>query len=620
MRYIVNLAIILSLLIPLCLPYPVQAATATLSVTGESGYISGWSSYPNGAGNYTNLNSDDDDTSYAYFNGSGGNAERAWTVTSLSGASSINSVTIYYKVKLTYHARVFVRIGGVNYYDTGTFGTSGEYILKSVTWATSPATGLAWTQSEINSTYFGYSQSYSGGVMASEGYVTYYYVVADYILAVPTVTTSATDTPTYSGSSHNCTLNGSVTNDGGTSVTERGFVYGTTSNSTNPGNIVPPATYTSNWTEGSSSFGTGSISHNIGGLVAGITYYVRAFAKNPTGYGYGDEVSFTTLTNPAITSVAATLVTSTTARLNALLTSDGNQACDVRFSYGVASHSGNCTAGGTGTACGGSAYNTTTAWVSDAYVTGNTPYVDISGLTIGTTYYFCAQAQNDVTCTCGGELSFTTSTGVNEPTSLNGIASPTSISLLWNKGTGSTNTLVRRKTGSYPSSTSDGTQVYLGTMNSYKDTGLTSGTTYYYVAWGNSGAYYSTSNTTLMVTTLASSAAGDDMPTVTTPDAWFQSPDYTNMSNFPLYSIMNFAFDAFEVPKSTGWYVAALIFAVACGILFYSAWENSNLFLSILIVGAVIVFESMLKLVPLWNILPFAIIAIAGIFVGERRG
>lgn len=43
--------------------------------------------------------------------------------------------------------------------------------------------------------------------------------------------------------------------------------------------------------------------------------------------------------------------------------------------------------------------------------------------------------------------------------------------------------MVRRKTGSYPTSPSDGTQVYYDTGTSYNDTGLTAGTTYYYSAW-----------------------------------------------------------------------------------------------------------------------------------------
>ncbi|RJR27411.1 MAG: DUF1566 domain-containing protein [Desulfobacteraceae bacterium] len=43
--------------------------------------------------------------------------------------------------------------------------------------------------------------------------------------------------------------------------------------------------------------------------------------------------------------------------------------------------------------------------------------------------------------------------------------------------------LIRRKTGSYPTGTSDGTEIYRGTGTSKSDTGLANGTTYYYKAF-----------------------------------------------------------------------------------------------------------------------------------------
>jgi hypothetical protein len=41
---------------------------------------------------------------------------------------------------------------------------------------------------------------------------------------------------------------------------------------------------------------TGHFYNDIGGLVPSTTYYLRAFATNSVGTGYGDEVSFTTIT------------------------------------------------------------------------------------------------------------------------------------------------------------------------------------------------------------------------------------------------------------------------------------------------------------------------------------
>jgi len=48
-------------------------------------------------------------------------------------------------------------------------------------------------------------------------------------------------------------------------------------------------------------------------------------------------------------------------------------------------------------------------------------------------------------------------------------------------------TMVRRATDTYPATSSDGTQVYLGTNTIYTDNGLTPGTSYYYTIWVNDG-------------------------------------------------------------------------------------------------------------------------------------
>jgi len=52
-----------------------------------------------------------------------------------------------------------------------------------------------------------------------------------------------------------------------------------------------------------------------------------------------------------------------------------------------------------------------------------------------------------------------------------------------------------RKTGSYPSSRSDGTQVYFDAGASFSNTSLASGTTYYYSAWSEVTGSQQWSNT-----------------------------------------------------------------------------------------------------------------------------
>ncbi len=95
---------------------------------------------------------------------------------------------------------------------------------------------------------------------------------------LPSVTTIAvTDVGKF-----RATVSGSVTSDGGESVTQRGFVYGTSSNPT-----------TSN-TVATSGSGTGDYTILLSNLQAGTTYYVRAFAVNSKGTAYGNQLTFNT--------------------------------------------------------------------------------------------------------------------------------------------------------------------------------------------------------------------------------------------------------------------------------------------------------------------------------------
>jgi len=81
------------------------------------------------------------------------------------------------------------------------------------------------------------------------------------------------------------TFNGTILNVGDPAYTQRGFVYGTTSN---------PFYYEDNHI-GATGIGiSGTYSVNVSGLKAGTTYYVRAYAYNQSPWDaiYGDEISF----------------------------------------------------------------------------------------------------------------------------------------------------------------------------------------------------------------------------------------------------------------------------------------------------------------------------------------
>ncbi|KAF0200175.1 MAG: FG-GAP repeat-containing, partial [Bacteroidetes bacterium] len=99
----------------------------------------------------------------------------------------------------------------------------------------------------------------------------------------PTVTTAAITAFT----TNTATMGGNVTAEGSASVTSRGVVYSATDNT--------PELGESGVLADANGSGPGSFSESIGGLTAGLTYYVRAYATSSAGTGYGTTLSFTTI-------------------------------------------------------------------------------------------------------------------------------------------------------------------------------------------------------------------------------------------------------------------------------------------------------------------------------------
>jgi uncharacterized protein (TIGR02145 family) len=95
---------------------------------------------------------------------------------------------------------------------------------------------------------------------------------------VPAVTT--TDVTAITTTTAEC--GGNVTSDGGETVTARGICWSLNSTPTLSDNVTTNGT------------GTGSFTSSISGLEAETQYYVRAYATNSVGTGYGTARSFTT--------------------------------------------------------------------------------------------------------------------------------------------------------------------------------------------------------------------------------------------------------------------------------------------------------------------------------------
>ena len=78
---------------------------------------------------------------------------------------------------------------------------------------------------------------------------------------------------------------GVVTSDAGGEIIERGVCWGTQSNPTVSGNHVVAGT------------GLGTFNCMITGLTPNTSYHVRAYAINSVGIGYGEDLSFTTVSH-----------------------------------------------------------------------------------------------------------------------------------------------------------------------------------------------------------------------------------------------------------------------------------------------------------------------------------
>ncbi len=155
---------------------------------------------------------------------------------------------------------------------------------------------------------------------------------------------------------------------------------------------------------GGTDVGAGSsaqpFSQVLTGLAPNTTYYFCAIATNAAGTTTGTTLSFTTPTGPTVTTTAATQVTGTGATINGSANPLGAQTTGW-FRYATVSP-GSCndTFGTRAPSTGGTDVGTGTSAVTYSQA--------LTGLTPGTTYYFCALGQNTNGLSTGALLSFFT--------------------------------------------------------------------------------------------------------------------------------------------------------------------------------------------------------------------
>jgi hypothetical protein len=211
--------------------------------------------------------------------------------------------------------------------------------------------------------------SYSGNItnVSSTDMITNLVTVTGIGANLPAVTTQAATAQTTTGA----TLNGTVTANNGSAITDRGFYY-----KTSPG-VTTSATQLS---EGGTT--VAAYSKALTGLSVNTIYYYRAYAMNAIGTNLDsslDETNFYTLANPP---AAPTISSPTTSSLNvAIGGSDGNPTTTT---YAIQETTSGKYVQADGSLNTTAVFQTTASWGTKT----------VTGLGSGTIYTFQAAALN----------------------------------------------------------------------------------------------------------------------------------------------------------------------------------------------------------------------------------
>ncbi|MCQ2095050.1 MAG: fibronectin type III domain-containing protein [Bacteroidaceae bacterium] len=308
----------------------------------------------------------------------------------------------------------------------------------------------------------------------------------------PTVSTVAAGSITGTSA----TLNGNVTDFGGTNLNGYGFKWGTTDN--------PDTDLTAN-------LSGSSLTATLSGLSLGTTYYYRAYANNGTGTGWGDVLSFTTLNVPTLADGTATDVKLSEATLSGSYTSDGGgTVTSYGFEYGTTTSYGNSKS----VAVGGTSFSAT-----------------LTELQRNTTYYWRSFAENEAGKGYGAGSTFLTD--AENPTVTTGAASNITTGGATLSGTltddgGAAITSAAFEYGPTAEYGSTATATINGNAFSATLSGLAKGTTYYYrvkatnnrdkTGYGEQGSFTTISAVVPTVTVQASLSRTSLIVTVTVTD------------------------------------------------------------------------------------------------------
>jgi len=200
---------------------------------------------------------------------------------------------------------------------------------RGVCWSTgpNPTVGL------FTKTTLGYGSSFTSKLTGLTPVTTYYvraYAINNLGLAygnevsfkTPAAVPILSTTYASGSSSSSILTGGEITSNGGASVTSRGVRW------SNVANFNPDTVSVAQTVDGA---GTGTFISNITGLRTSTTYYVRAYAINSAGTGYGNQVNLALFpTSPILDITVASSVTGVTATGSGRVTSDGGEVVTSR--------------------------------------------------------------------------------------------------------------------------------------------------------------------------------------------------------------------------------------------------------------------------------------------------
>jgi hypothetical protein len=133
------------------------------------------------------------------------------------------------------------------------------------------------------------------------------------------ITINIVTAPASSVTANSSISGGTISSDGGTTITARGVCWNTVSNPT-----------TANF-KSINGTGAGSYTSNLTQLSANTIYYVRAYYINSSGTFYGNEQIFlTSATTPTVVTADTSNVSKTTAQCGGTITNDGGSSISGR--------------------------------------------------------------------------------------------------------------------------------------------------------------------------------------------------------------------------------------------------------------------------------------------------